>query len=66
MVTRAIGPAILWSARREEKRLAAGATYEPGTIIERRNWTWPARLARPGFGGSMAIGDPAVDAPGAD
>ncbi len=32
------GPALLWSSRREEKRLAAGLTYEPATIIERRNW----------------------------
>ncbi len=48
MVSRAVGPVLLWSARREEKRLAAGATYEPGTILERRNWS----LARPGFGES--------------
>ncbi len=32
------GPVLLWTARREEKRLAAGFTYEPPTIIERRNW----------------------------
>jgi radical SAM superfamily enzyme YgiQ (UPF0313 family) len=32
------GPALLWSARREERRLARGKTYEPPTIIERRNW----------------------------
>jgi radical SAM superfamily enzyme YgiQ (UPF0313 family) len=32
------GPALLWTARREEKRLAAGKTYEPPTIFERRNW----------------------------
>jgi len=32
------GPVLLWTARREEKRLAAGKTYEPPTIIERRNW----------------------------
>jgi hypothetical protein len=24
--------------RREERRLAAGQTYEPDPIIERRNW----------------------------
>jgi hypothetical protein len=29
---------MLWTARREQKRLAAGKTYEPPTIIERRNW----------------------------
>ena len=33
-----IGPAILWMHKREEKRLAAGVTYEPPTILERRNW----------------------------
>ena len=38
MVSRALGPVLLWSARREERRLAAGHTYEPRTIIERRNW----------------------------
>jgi len=43
MVSRALGPVMLWSARREERRLRAGQTYEPRTIIERRNWSWPAR-----------------------
>jgi len=33
-----LGPALLWSTRREEKRLAAGRTYEPPVIVERRNW----------------------------
>lgn len=33
-----LGPVLLWSTRREEKRLAAGRTYEPPTFIERRNW----------------------------
>jgi radical SAM superfamily enzyme YgiQ (UPF0313 family) len=33
-----LGPFLLWSARREEKRLASGHTYEPPTFIERRNW----------------------------
>jgi radical SAM superfamily enzyme YgiQ (UPF0313 family) len=36
-----LGPLLLWSTRREERRLAAGAQYEPQTIIERRNWTVP-------------------------
>jgi hypothetical protein len=38
LVSRALGPVLLWTARREERRLAAGHTYEPPTIIERRNW----------------------------
>jgi radical SAM superfamily enzyme YgiQ (UPF0313 family) len=33
-----LGPILLWSARREERRLAAGRTYEPPVILERRNW----------------------------
>jgi hypothetical protein len=33
-----LGPILLWSARREENRLAAGRTYEPPTFVERRNW----------------------------
>ncbi len=33
-----LGPLLLWSSRREERRLAHGQTYEPPTIIERRNW----------------------------
>lgn len=33
-----LGPFLLWSTRREEKRLARGHTYEPPTFIERRNW----------------------------
>ena len=32
------GPLLLWASRREEQRLAGGHTYEPRTIIERRNW----------------------------
>ncbi len=33
-----LGPILLWSTRREEKRLASGRTYEPPTFVERRNW----------------------------
>lgn len=33
-----IGPVLLWTTRREEKRLARGVTYEPKMIVERRNW----------------------------
>jgi radical SAM superfamily enzyme YgiQ (UPF0313 family) len=33
-----LGPILLWTTRREERRLAAGRTYEPPTFIERRNW----------------------------
>ena len=33
-----LGPILLWSTRREERRLALGRTYEPPSFIERRNW----------------------------
>jgi radical SAM superfamily enzyme YgiQ (UPF0313 family) len=38
IVAGVLGPVLLWTSRREEKRLAEGRVYEPGTIIERRNW----------------------------
>jgi radical SAM superfamily enzyme YgiQ (UPF0313 family) len=34
-----LGPLLLWASKREDKRLAQGKTYEPPTIIERRNWS---------------------------
>jgi len=33
-----LGPVLLWTTQREERRLALGKTYEPPTILERRNW----------------------------
>jgi radical SAM superfamily enzyme YgiQ (UPF0313 family) len=36
--TVALGPLLLWTSRREDKRLASGITYEPPTIIQRTNW----------------------------
>jgi hypothetical protein len=33
-----IGPALLFTTRREARRLASGKTYEPPTIVERTNW----------------------------
>jgi hypothetical protein len=41
---------LLWNVRREERRLAKGQTYEPRTIIERRNWDWAAPLVSPAEG----------------
>jgi len=49
VVSRALGPVLLWTARREERRLAQGRTYEPRTIIERCNWTWGTASAPPAF-----------------
>ncbi len=38
MMPAVLGPVLLWTTRREEKRLARGKTYEPPTILERSNW----------------------------
>jgi hypothetical protein len=38
LVANLVGPFLLWSTRREDRRLAKGVTYEPPTILERRNW----------------------------
>jgi radical SAM superfamily enzyme YgiQ (UPF0313 family) len=32
------GPLLLWTSKREDRRLALGKTYEPPTFVERRNW----------------------------
>jgi hypothetical protein len=39
VVAHALGPVLLWTTRREERRLRSGWTYEPPMIIERRNWS---------------------------
>ena len=36
-----LGPFMLWMSRREERRLAAGKTYEPPMFVERTNWASP-------------------------
>jgi hypothetical protein len=33
-----VGPVLLWTSKREDRRLANGVTYEPQTFIERHNW----------------------------
>jgi radical SAM superfamily enzyme YgiQ (UPF0313 family) len=38
LAARLLGPALLWTSKREDRRLANGWTYEPQTIVERRNW----------------------------
>ncbi len=37
-MTAALAPILCYTTKREEKRLAAGHTYEPNPILERRNW----------------------------
>jgi radical SAM superfamily enzyme YgiQ (UPF0313 family) len=38
MLPALLGPILLWTTRREERRLARGKTYEPPTVLERSNW----------------------------
>jgi radical SAM superfamily enzyme YgiQ (UPF0313 family) len=38
MLPALLGPVLLWTTRREERRLARGKTYEPPTILELSNW----------------------------
>jgi radical SAM superfamily enzyme YgiQ (UPF0313 family) len=38
MLPALLGPVLLWTTRREERRLAQGKTYEPPTILELSNW----------------------------
>jgi radical SAM superfamily enzyme YgiQ (UPF0313 family) len=38
VASRVGGPVLLWTSRREERRLAGGHTYEPPTFLERSNW----------------------------
>jgi radical SAM superfamily enzyme YgiQ (UPF0313 family) len=33
-----VGPVLYLTSKREDRRLARGATYEPPTFVERRNW----------------------------
>jgi hypothetical protein len=49
-----LGPFLLWTTRREERRLARGVTYEPEPIIERRNW--PTAGAPSGMAGILQGG----------
>jgi radical SAM superfamily enzyme YgiQ (UPF0313 family) len=55
MATLVVGPVLLWSSRREGRRLAAGQTYEPQTIVERRNWASQALLPSNEGVGSLTV-----------
>ena len=33
-----VGPVLLWTSRREARRLAQRKSIEPQTFVERRNW----------------------------
>ncbi len=58
VVSRALGPVLLLAARREERRQAAGVTYEPRTIVQRRNWDGPAITAPAESSGSLSPSGP--------
>jgi hypothetical protein len=49
-----LGPVLWWTSRREDKRLAAGQTYEPAPIIDRRNW-----VDEPGLSATARVVDKA-------
>ena len=38
MSSELLGPLFLWATKREERRSAAGCTYEPSVFVERTNW----------------------------
>ncbi|MDR3746889.1 MAG: cobalamin-dependent protein [Acidobacteriota bacterium] len=38
MLRAVVGPFLLWTSKREDRRLARGKTYEPQTFVDRRNW----------------------------
>jgi hypothetical protein len=54
-----LGPVLLWTTIREERRLARGVTYEPKTILERRNWPLPERPVA--LDGTLLTGAPAPE-----
>ena len=38
LASRILGPILWWTSLREEKKLARGHTYDPATVVVRRNW----------------------------
>jgi radical SAM superfamily enzyme YgiQ (UPF0313 family) len=52
------GPIVLWSAHREEARLAQGHTYEPPTFVERTNW--PSKAEPESTRDPVALAEPAT------
>jgi hypothetical protein len=55
VATLVVGPLLLWSSRREGRRLAQGQTYEPQTIVERRNWVSPPLVPSDEGVGSLTV-----------
>ena len=38
LVSKVLGPVLLWMTRREERRLSQGTVYEPPVFVERMHW----------------------------
>jgi radical SAM superfamily enzyme YgiQ (UPF0313 family) len=38
IASRVLGPLLWWTSSREDRRLAAGQSYDPRPIVNRRNW----------------------------
>jgi hypothetical protein len=49
-----LGPVLVWTSRREDRRLANGVTYEPQTFLERHNWSDELRTGEPSKLAAMA------------
>ena len=64
LATAALAPILCYTTRREEKRLAAGKTYEPAPIVERRNW--PGGAAEPELGSAGLVTLTAAESSGQD
>jgi hypothetical protein len=59
LVSYLLGPVLLWTTIREEKRLARGFTYEPQSIVERRNW--PVANEPAASPATLLTGDPVTE-----
>jgi hypothetical protein len=55
LLSSVLGPILLWTSRREQRRLAHGKTYEPKTFIERRNWVEEQGPGIPGAGSAPVL-----------
>lgn len=56
-----LGPVLRWTSWREARRMAAGRSPEPPTLLERRNWE-RAPEAAPAQSGVLAAAGPQPDA----
>ena len=45
LAAKVLGPVLWWTSLREERRLAQGKSYEPATMIDRKNWEGVGQVA---------------------